>query len=54
MADVRQQVLLSVFADFENYSKFKPASHHENSVNTMLDQVVVWSGALKALREKSA
>ena len=54
MGDVRQQVLLSLFADFENYSKFKPAPHHENSVNTMLDQVVVWSGALKALREKSA
>ena len=53
MADVRQQVLLSLFTDFENYSKFKPATHHEKSVNTMLDQVVAWSGALKALREKS-
>lgn len=54
MADVRQQVLLSLYTDFENYSTFKPAPHHEKSVNTMLDQVVAWSRALRALREHSA
>ena len=50
IADVRAQVGLSLFTDFENFSVFKPGAHHEQSVNTMLDQVVAWSGALKTLR----
>jgi NAD(P)H-dependent FMN reductase len=50
IADVRAQVMLSLFADFENFNTFKPDPRHENSVNTMLDQVVKWSGALKAVR----
>lgn len=52
VADVRAQVGLSLFTDFENYSVFKPAAHHEKSVNAMLDQVIAWGGALKPLREK--
>jgi NAD(P)H-dependent FMN reductase len=51
IAHVRNQVALSLFTDFENYSVFKPASHHEPLVNNMLDQVVAWSGALKQLRK---
>lgn len=51
VADVRAQVALSLSTDFENYSTFKPASSHEKSVNTMLDQVVAWGGALKTLRK---
>src|SRR5690606_9439103 len=54
VADVRAQVQLSLFTDFENFTTFKPAAHHETSVNQMLDQVIAWSGAMKALREKSA
>lgn len=50
MADVRAQVALSLFTDFENFSVFKPADLHEQSVNGMLDQVIAWSGALKSLR----
>ncbi|MBM7568638.1 NADPH-dependent FMN reductase [Paenibacillus sacheonensis] len=50
MADVRAQVGLSLITDFENYSVFKPGAHQEQSVNTMLDQVIAWSGALKTLR----
>lgn len=52
IADVRAQVMLSLFSDFEDYTTFKPAPHHEKSVNTMLDQVIAWSAALKPLREK--
>jgi NAD(P)H-dependent FMN reductase len=52
IATVRNQVLLSMFTDFENFSVFKPASQHEKSVNAMLDQVIAWGGALKTLREK--
>src|SRR5918911_3293206 len=39
IADVRAQVMLSLFTDFENFSVFKPADRHEKSVNDMLDQV---------------
>ena len=54
IATVRNQVLLSMFTDFENFSVFKPASQHEKSVNAMLDQVIAWGGALQTLREKRA
>lgn len=50
VADVRAQVGLSLFTDFENFSVFKPGSHHEESVHTMLDQLVKWSTALKTIR----
>src|SRR6059036_2106282 len=52
IATVRNQVLLSMFTDFENFSVFKPDGRHEKSVHEMFDQVIAWGGALKALREK--
>src|SRR5712672_1045330 len=52
MATIRNQVLLSMFTDFENFSVFKPGPTKEQSVNDMLDQLIAWGGALKALREK--
>lgn len=52
VADVRAQVALSLFTDFENFSVFKPAAHHEASVNAMLDQVIAWGSALKTLRKQ--
>ncbi|HKP12287.1 MAG TPA: NAD(P)H-dependent oxidoreductase [Blastocatellia bacterium] len=52
VADVRAQVALSLYADFENFSVFKPGPTKEASVNGMLDQVIAWGGALKTLREK--
>ena len=54
IATVRNQVLLSLFSDFENFSVFKPDARHEKSVNEMFDQVIAWSGALKTLRENRA
>jgi len=51
VADVRTQVGLSMVTDFENYSVFKPAPQHEQSVKAMLDQVIAWGEALKSLRE---
>ena len=54
VADVKAQVGLSLFTDFENFSVFKPAPQQERSVNAMLDQVIAWGGALKSLRELSA
>jgi NAD(P)H-dependent FMN reductase len=50
MADVRSQVALSLFTDFENFSVFKPGDHHLPALTTTLDQVVAWSNALAPLR----
>jgi len=50
VADVRAQLALSLFTDFENFTTFKPAPNHEKAVSTMLDQVIAWGGALKTLR----
>jgi len=50
VATVRAQVMLSLFTDFENFSTFKPAANHEAEVNSMLDQLVAWGGALKTVR----
>jgi NAD(P)H-dependent FMN reductase len=54
IATVRNQVLLSLFTDFENYSVFKPDPRHEKSVNAVFDQVIAWGGALQTLRKTSA
>jgi NAD(P)H-dependent FMN reductase len=50
VATVRAQVMLSLFTDFEAFRTLKPASHREGELRTMLDQLVRWGGALKALR----
>ncbi|MDQ3734511.1 MAG: NAD(P)H-dependent oxidoreductase [Actinomycetota bacterium] len=50
VADVRDQVALSLYTDFTNYTEFTPAPQHEAAVNTMLDQVVCWSAALAGTR----
>jgi len=50
MADVRQQVALSLITEFENYSVFKPGDYSVPALNTMLDQIVAWSTALASLR----
>jgi NAD(P)H-dependent FMN reductase len=52
VADVRAQVMLSLFTDFENFTVFKPAAQHEKSVGAMLDQLVSWSAALQNLRRR--
>ena len=52
IATVRAQVTLSLLADFENYTTFKPDPRHEASVNAMFDQVIMWGGALKNVRSK--
>lgn len=50
IADVRTHPTLSLFTDFENGSVFKPQSLHLDNVNTMLEEVVSWSTALKTVR----
>ena len=54
MADVRQQVALSLLTEFENFSVFKPGDGNVVALNTLLDQVAAWSRALAPLREAAA
>lgn len=51
IADVRTQVMLSLFTDFENFSQFKPDERHLPVLNTMFDEVVGWGSALKQYRD---
>jgi NAD(P)H-dependent FMN reductase len=53
IADVRAQVLLSLYTDFENFAVFKPNPMHEANLSAMLDQVVSWGEALKRVRTGS-
>ena len=50
IADVRAQVSLSLFTDFENFTIFKPHEKHDKAVHAMADEVIAWGGALKTLR----
>ena len=54
VATVRNQVMLSLHDDFENYSVFKPREFHEKALGQVFDQVIAWGGALKELREQGA
>ena len=50
MADVRQQVALSLLTEFENFSAFRPGDYNRPALQTLFDQVIAWSGALAGLR----
>ncbi len=51
VADVRAQVLLSLYTDFENFSTFKPAANQDKAVGILLDQLVAWGTVMKTLRQ---
>jgi NAD(P)H-dependent FMN reductase len=53
VADVRAQVMLSLYTDFENFTTFKPHEHHDMAVHAVADEVIAWGGALKGLRESA-
>lgn len=50
IADVRQQVSFSLVTDFENYKDFAPTGGQEAQLDTQLDQLVSWAGALRSVR----
>lgn len=50
IATVRNQVMLSLFTDFENFSSFKPGPHQQKSLEGMLDQLIPWANALRSVR----
>jgi len=53
IADVRQQVTLSLLTEFENYTIFQPGDHAAAWLDTLIDQVIAWSTALAPLRTAS-
>jgi NAD(P)H-dependent FMN reductase len=50
IADVRSQVALSLFSDFENFTTFKPRPQQEAAVTEMLDDLLAWARALQGMR----
>jgi hypothetical protein len=54
MADVRQQVALSLLTEFENFSVFRPNDYNLAALDILLDQVIAWSDALAPLRQPTA
>jgi NAD(P)H-dependent FMN reductase len=52
VADVRSQVALSLYTDFENFSVFKPAAQHEKTLGDMLNQLIAWGTAFQRLRQE--
>ncbi|MFZ4453294.1 NADPH-dependent FMN reductase [Salibacterium aidingense] len=50
VADVKSQVSLSLFTDFENFNELKPASYQMKVLQDLFDEVINWSNALKPLR----
>jgi NAD(P)H-dependent FMN reductase len=54
VATVRNQVMLSLREDFEDYRAFKPREFHEQALGQVFDQVIAWAGALRPLRESRA
>lgn len=49
IADVREQVMLSLYDDFES-GTFKPNPRHEKTLGNVFGQVIAWSTALKTIR----
>lgn len=50
LATVRDQVALSLFTDFENYTTFRPAEGQIAVLDAMLAHLTSWAGALRAIR----
>ncbi|WP_327129344.1 NADPH-dependent FMN reductase [Streptomyces sp. NBC_01727] len=51
LATVRTQVNLSLVTDFERFTTFTPANHHDTALHQMLTEVISWTNALAPLRQ---
>lgn len=52
VASVRTHILLTLFDDFENFSRFTPRNIHDDNVTILTNQLSAWAAALKTLRSK--
>lgn len=50
IADVRQNVMLSLFTDWKNFTDFVPAEMHLAELQKQVDQLSAWARALQPLR----
>jgi NAD(P)H-dependent FMN reductase len=54
IADVRQQLAFSMLHDFEGWTELRASDAHVAQAGVMVDQLVAWAGALRAVREAKA
>ena len=54
IADVRAQVMFSLFTDFKNFSEFAPDPRHERELDAMLKQLIAWGTAMQGVRTNAA
>lgn len=52
VAHVRNQVMFSLFTDFENFSVFKPTQQNADTLAPMVDQLTAWTRAMAAVRDE--
>ncbi len=52
IADVRQQLMLHLGRDFENYSTFIPTDQHAQQLGNVLDEIIEWGAAMQTVRAK--
>jgi NAD(P)H-dependent FMN reductase len=52
IADVRQNVLLSLFTDWKDFTTFTPAEQHAAELANQVGQLAAWARALKPLRAR--
>jgi NAD(P)H-dependent FMN reductase len=51
MADVRTNVALSMFTDFQYFTEFAPGEHQIQALDALFSEVIAWSSALAPLRD---
>jgi NAD(P)H-dependent FMN reductase len=51
MADVRTNVALSLFTDFQNFTDLTPGGHQGPALDSLIGEVIAWSEALAPLRK---
>ena len=47
---VRNQVMFSLFTDFENFADFKPTEQNAGTLAPMIDQLIPWTKAMESVR----
>lgn len=52
VAHVRNQVMFSLFTDFENFSVFKPTEQSAGALAPMVEQLTAWARAMATVRSE--
>ena len=51
LAHVRQQVALSLYQDWEDFTDFRPEPQNEEALDTLFEQLESWAGAMETVRD---